>query len=762
MGGHGAGKGRKGNPALQVGPLAAESQERASGVQTQGDESREAPPKGRRSVRLLSKPVASHDQDNPPCKDVVAADPDNEETENPVPDQLPADAKQLSAEPAADESADPDDDMDAVHSRISTQKTSVMQSKKRIVDRGWFVGIVYGTILVNAIQMGVELDLKPERGTSQAAIFDALEYVAWAVFLAEAVVKLLVLRAAYFISCSSDAAGTMYSPEYSNWIDLVVVVMSTVEVFSRVIGLDILGGKGAAVQCLRLLRLVRISRLFRMIKSLSELTLLLDAVADVAKTIFHLMGLLVIILYTISILCVSTIGDDEDTGAFRRADSFDTEEINPHALFGTMVRAMYTLFTLFTLSDLERVGRALYEQAPVYLFIVLPFVVFTAFGVTSVVVAIVIKNILTRYADLDQQLAKMELTRRLKTLEGLVDSILSFSDRPGVVTVQSVSAALQSAHVQDLLREVNIPSNFGALDIMLLLDNNGSGEIPRSECLLALYSLLDEDQFQQKCLKHVSLNQSKTLSKRIEVVVEALVSKMGLDPKKVLDDVLARERKMVLGGGHALEVGVEEEQEPSVVAESENMDVLAEAAEEQLQLLGALRQRMEQLQSSVDVTITHAEEKALESIDEAKRRLVATVEDRNAARFSNVSSHVAAKLVHLEEQFMKRSTSSKAHVFAMVCSAVEDYLLAAERSDKLAVLMSRSSAGASALGKFRAHVYVLAKTLEFSAEYKQLHEKVEAQDKEDPEYENLLHPEHDITHAHTGLARRIKDCTLFG
>mmetsp|Transcript_72660 Transcript_72660/g.193831 ORF Transcript_72660/g.193831 Transcript_72660/m.193831 type:complete len:656 (-) Transcript_72660:54-2021(-) len=73
---------------------------------------------------------------------------------------------------------------------------STSQSLEDVIRNPWFATVVHGTIVFNTLQLGAETELGDVEGA--APVFFALEVVVLLVFVVEMVLKLLVLKASYF------------------------------------------------------------------------------------------------------------------------------------------------------------------------------------------------------------------------------------------------------------------------------------------------------------------------------------------------------------------------------------------------------------------------------------------------------------------------------------------------------------------------------------------------------------------------------------
>lgn len=176
------------------------------------------------------------------------------------------------------------------------------------------------------------------------------------IFILEMLLKLVVYRLDYF----KDAW---------NWFDLIIIISS---VFS---GLTFL----AALRVFRVFRVFRSLKALRslkMVSNLRPLQIIIQAIGKAIPSISWTVVLMALIYYIFSIIGVTMFGQGFPEW------------------FGTIPRAMYTLFQVMTLESWSMgISRPVMEVFPEAWLFFVPFVLISSFIVMNVVVGIVVNSI---------------------------------------------------------------------------------------------------------------------------------------------------------------------------------------------------------------------------------------------------------------------------------------------------------------------------------------------------------------------------------
>jgi len=629
--------------------------------------------------------------------------------------------------------------------------TAVLNSSKRVrhaidehkhtalIDHPVFVTITYLVILINAVQMGLELDQRPEPGSTARKNFDIMEYFAYFVFLVELILKI------YFLGCKG------YFRELYNVLDAVVVAVSTLDIVTRQLDLQLLEGTGTLVSCLRLVRFTRAARVLMLIRGFADLTLMLQSVQQVGKTIMSMMALLGVVCYALSILCVTLLGKNQDIGTYSETVGDEYRlTFNPFMYFGTMGRSMYTLFQLFTYAELRSVARPLFELKPAVLLIVVPFELFCGVGLTSVVVAMVVKNMQSRIVALKEDQSQQLANSRFSDLKILVRKIREVAGGDFLINSATLSSAFSNPQVMDIFSRMRVPRHFTPDDVLTLLDEHGSEELHPAEFMLAFHRLLDDDDFVQTCLTHVSAHHAMVSSRRTCLLLEeAAVSRFNMNLEEIRVRALARGKRSRKKGTAIPDNGAASPMAPDKSAaspphdEDEDMDAaeLAAARSDPLALGRYVQKQVVDISGEL-LRLGKQMEKRLKTMqDRVKKRIlemqsevIKEIESSDAARFSGVMQALDRKLGAIEGVIDENVESD-----AMEVSCVMHYLLlkAVELTEK--EIPNKDETLPSKV--FRDRAAHVGQSLGYMSEMEALVQKMEQAEQNaqsDPEYQALL------------------------
>lgn len=230
----------------------------------------------------------------------------------------------------------------------------MIKSLKKIVEGKVFQGIILFVIVFNAVIMGIET-IRNLSADAQFALA-TINTLCLCIFVAEIIVKLL-------------AYGLEYFKDPWNWFDIIIVGVSMVS------GLAFMSAF-RAVRVLRVLKSLKALRGTKLIGHVKKLQIIIDAIVKSIPSIGWTGVLLLLIYYIFALIGVNLFGE-----AFPD-------------WFGTIGKAMYTLFQVMTLESwsmgISRPVMAEFSYAWAYF---VPFVLLSSFVVMNVVVGIVVNAI---------------------------------------------------------------------------------------------------------------------------------------------------------------------------------------------------------------------------------------------------------------------------------------------------------------------------------------------------------------------------------
>lgn len=365
------------------------------------------------------------------------------------------------------------------------------------IEKRWFQTTVYVAIFLNAAQMGVAVDRKEEFWQDLCLV---LEHVFTVIFLIEMVCKLYVLRRAYW---------------QDNWnrLDALLVLLAVADLWI----LDPImnsgdGEKEASLQqfsVLRILRVMRLVRMIRFLRAFKELWVIVKSILDAFRTMLWTSLLLILTLYVCAIFCVYAIGEQEYPGGTREdpAGWMGVREFNSFQCFGTLPRAMYTLFCVMLLTEWMEIGRALLEYQPMMIFFFLGYIVFTTFGVMNVIIGVIVDNTMTAAKEVERDHEMWERQHKVGILSRIQELIFALdADASGEISMDELKEGLESDTVSDLLSQVGFPRGFEPEEVMDLLDSDGDGVLSMAEFTVSFFRVIYGDKFQNQCLSQSNLH----------------------------------------------------------------------------------------------------------------------------------------------------------------------------------------------------------------------------------------------------------------
>eukprot|EP00746_Dinoflagellata_sp_MGD_P002869 gnl/MRDRNA2_/MRDRNA2_105609_c0_seq1.p1 gnl/MRDRNA2_/MRDRNA2_105609_c0~~gnl/MRDRNA2_/MRDRNA2_105609_c0_seq1.p1 ORF type:complete len:567 (-),score=106.78 gnl/MRDRNA2_/MRDRNA2_105609_c0_seq1:520-2220(-) len=384
--------------------------------------------------------------------------------------------------------------------------------KHPVIDSVPFLATVYTVIILNSVQIGLAVDHPHLKD-----VWRICDHVSTLFFVGEMLTKFAFLRLKYF----GDGWNRM---------DFVLVILGVFDIWifpltsTGDIDGDTSEGMGDS-SALRILRILRVARVARLLKVFKELWMIVQGIWNSLSALFWVICLLTLVVYTSSILCVNVIGDSKKYPSRSEDDQdlIEWQEWNNYQYFGNMRRSMYTLFNLVMLSEVDIIGRPLFERQPFMLLFFTLFAIFTSLGVLNVIIGIIVENTMECAKKMEQEAKESVKNNRIKLLTRILGMVMQLdTDGNDEVTIKELEAGWTKC--KDLFDEVNLPSGWTPSDFMYLLDHNGDGSLASGEFMKVFYQLLADDQFQQMCTLHASSNQIKGMILQLSNQLSALSS----------------------------------------------------------------------------------------------------------------------------------------------------------------------------------------------------------------------------------------------
>eukprot|EP00747_Dinoflagellata_sp_TGD_P091366 gnl/TRDRNA2_/TRDRNA2_165028_c0_seq3.p1 gnl/TRDRNA2_/TRDRNA2_165028_c0~~gnl/TRDRNA2_/TRDRNA2_165028_c0_seq3.p1 ORF type:complete len:715 (-),score=129.48 gnl/TRDRNA2_/TRDRNA2_165028_c0_seq3:45-2189(-) len=420
---------------------------------------------------------------------------------------------------------------DVTHEAVDHMKKDVQDlSQHGVSKRNSFQVLVLTAIFANTLTMGLEVDM-PE----QADFFYVCEIVFLVIFLLEMAFKLRDERLRYFTSIW-------------NLFDFFLVMMSLVNtcILQPVVGSVTIARKSSM---LRILRLVRIVRMVRLLKTFKELVIIIKGITSSVRTIGWVTLLLVILLYVVAIICTTVIGQEEDMYDYQEEVQI---KFNNYQYFGSIPRSMYTLFNIVILAEWPEIGRAVIEKQahifPVFLF----FIIFSAFGLTNVVIGVIVQNMTDAAAEVENSANKFQALGNLKVMKRVHDLIYNIDNEHGnLINYHNFQEAWhKNPEVADSIQSaISLPRNTTASECFDLLDSNGDGELTGKEFMLNTFRINDGNPMDIGLLSLIAVHRNTKLLRQVQQDVHELLH--AVNPDRFPPDELEFQRKATPNSFHA-------------------------------------------------------------------------------------------------------------------------------------------------------------------------------------------------------------------
>mmetsp|Transcript_164300 Transcript_164300/g.299625 ORF Transcript_164300/g.299625 Transcript_164300/m.299625 type:complete len:596 (-) Transcript_164300:33-1820(-) len=321
--------------------------------------------------------------------------------------------------------------------------------------------VIGGVILVNAIVIALETDLKPpddEITSEDKVIWIVLESIFCIIFAVE-------------IGIRVHWAGPRWFCHWANMFDAALVFVMMVETWILSFLSDDMEGVGM-LAILRLVRVVRLVRLLRIVKLCRGFYAMACAFFHAAKSMGWLCLMMFTGLFLFSLFTTAFIGKSDD---FKDVDMGGW---TGYQRFGTVFRSMYSLFELMTLEGWPIVGRALVSRQPaMFLFLFIFIMVFT-FGLLNMIVAMVVEATITQaktMEELTEQEGNEKFADQLDSMRNVF--VLSDRDGDGMVTLREFEQTFTNNEAaKTLLQVLQLPLD-EATSLYQVLDWEERGEM---------------------------------------------------------------------------------------------------------------------------------------------------------------------------------------------------------------------------------------------------------------------------------------------
>jgi len=409
---------------------------------------------------------------------------------------------------------------------MSTATMSTQHWSLRLIRSPWFTSFITIAILLNAIQLGIAVEMHDEEDTQVLWIIcENFFTVIWSL---EFALKIFAL-------------GKLYFHDSWNIFDGIFAVMSMMAVW-----LAALPEAASKVSVVRVFRLFRLVRLVRVLALRRELLMILSGFVTSVRSMVWVALVLSAILYMCALICVEVVGRNEFYY------DWDNEQY-----FGGIIPAMLSLCGLVMLAEWFHV-REVWNVQPWFVPFFLGFVIFVTFGLLNVVIGIIMESVHSADSESKQQeqeKKQKEQMEKVFLLSSLFDDIRAslpvseWAQRSEAVSeeVMETAVSANSGLLRDALQGIDLPHGFLTSDLHDILDEDCDGTLTRKEFVEGMFRLIYSNDMQRYCLlaQSVSRIRKEVLESRSWIMTE-----MRTELREATRQMIAkvdRVEKLILG-----------------------------------------------------------------------------------------------------------------------------------------------------------------------------------------------------------------------
>mmetsp|Transcript_66841 Transcript_66841/g.105736 ORF Transcript_66841/g.105736 Transcript_66841/m.105736 type:complete len:699 (+) Transcript_66841:89-2185(+) len=360
-------------------------------------------------------------------------------------------------------------------------------------------------IVLNAIWIGVDVDMNRPSSGIPKSFFEVGEIVFCVLFTGELLIRFLAYK---------HKEQFFKDPDMKNWniFDTVLVssmVLDTV-VLTYVLQAD--GNQLRFMSTLRLLRLLRITRIFRM---LPELGMMVKSLFAAVRSVGATCGLALGVMYIFAILVTQWT---KSFGSAGKCIGDSGYEVCLQDYFGELRKSFLTLFQFLGFDDTFEILKPIFRENAVIGLLLVAYMLLVSFTILNMLIGII--------CDIVEESTDSE---KKKLMHIKLEGMFTFLDTADKGSIRKKE--FDNARTQSILKSVGLDANF-AKNAFDILDSNRDGELQREEFIRMIF----------KCKNDPRSEDVLELEARIDKVVQAIG--FGHDKTAVTD----HERR-IFGGG---------------------------------------------------------------------------------------------------------------------------------------------------------------------------------------------------------------------
>eukprot|EP00930_Biecheleria_cincta_P001988 TRINITY_DN103066_c0_g1_i1.p1 TRINITY_DN103066_c0_g1~~TRINITY_DN103066_c0_g1_i1.p1 ORF type:complete len:615 (+),score=126.19 TRINITY_DN103066_c0_g1_i1:63-1907(+) len=395
--------------------------------------------------------------------------------------------------------------------RLSTFTRPQMQREQGFFESDWYEFLLGALVLMNVLAIAVEfeydgyltghklgfprMDSPPGEvwTESAAAAFYWLNVVFAVIFVADIILRVMFLRCVFFSSAA-------------NWLDLVVVLLATLELFDST-GLPINPGALRMLRLVKVVRAMRVLRLTRVMESLQWMLRCVKASLDVLLWSMCLLGVLQVIAGMIISQLAKPFLEDASISSEQRRQVF--------RYFGTFTKTTFTMFEIM-FANWSPPARALLDNiSDAYIGVIIVYRCVVGFAVLNIVNAVFVQQTMkVAQADHDFQVLQKQrqaeayctkLRAFFRTLDTSGDGLVSWQEFKVLLTDPKLKAWMSTLELEP----------YDLVHLFRMIDD-GDGEISIDEFMDGAMRL-------RGLARSIDVAQNLACSHRMDVKLDAVL-----------------------------------------------------------------------------------------------------------------------------------------------------------------------------------------------------------------------------------------------
>jgi len=389
-------------------------------------------------------------------------------------------------------------------------------------------------ILINAIQMGAAADLRDD---SWISVWEVCDHFFTFVFAAEMVIMVSGLRGYYFI-------------DPWNWLDFLIAWIAIVDtwIFNFIGYRD----EDKRFGVFRVFRIMRLLRLVKIMHVVPELMMVVEGIIGSLKSMFWIFLLLLIVLYACGICCVEVVGQDENhypawTKAEEAIEDEMVQSFNSYLYFGTVGRAMVSLFNVVLLDEWATVTRPIFEMQRLMIVFFILLVLLCSFGILNVIIGVVVERTTQAMSVVRQSHIEKLKGQQMRQVKSLAKIMFRLDeDGNSFLSRDEFEKGSENMQLQEMLGDIELPAGFTFSEMFTMLDIDGDGWLSKSELVDGIMRLIYSSDFQRDCMQSCGFGMIKQSQNHIQEQLKSLIAEVQTDVRQLREELHASFRNVRL------------------------------------------------------------------------------------------------------------------------------------------------------------------------------------------------------------------------